>query len=162
MKLIDIIVEELEDRQKEDFLTKQRRKVRNIHSAIKRGTVNIGTTTFNYVLSNNYNVNVEYRKSGQVETIVRFEEEYLTPRYKDRILKLYKVNPDGEDEYVPYGQQIKFDDQKRVKERFGTTIYEAAWKKIMDTFKKFGIRVYPEDVAQLPSDVDYSRYRKID
>ena len=149
MKLIDIIVEELEDRQKEELLIKQRKKVRNILSALKRGSLIIDNTTYNYVLGNDYEVKVEYRKSGTIETIVRFSEEYLTPRYKDRILKLYKVNPDGEEEYVLYGQQVKFSDGKRIKERFGTGLYESAWDKIGETFQKLGIRIYPEIVAEL-------------
>jgi hypothetical protein len=153
MKLIDIIVEELEDRQKEDFLIKQRKKVRNIHSAIKRGTITMDDRNYNYVLGNDYNVNVEYRKSGPVETIVRFSEEYLTPRYKDRILKLYKVNPDGEDEYVPYGHTMKSYKEYYHAMKFDNPTYEAAWKKITDTFKKFGIRIYPLNVTQTNLDL---------
>lgn len=158
MRLIDIIVEELEDRQKEELLIKQRKKVRNILSALKRGTVNIDNTTYNYVLGNDYDVKVEYRKSGTIETTVRFSEEYLTPRYKDKILKLYKVNPDGEEEYIPYGQQLKFSDGKRTYERFGTELYESVWGMVKETFKKLGIRIYPEKVAYLYPEMDHSKY----
>jgi len=149
MKLLDIVREE-EDKQ--NYLIKQRKKVRHIHSALKRGKITIDNIQYNYVLGNDFDIDVTYR-NGYEETEVRFKEEMLTPKYRDKILKLYKVNPDGEEEYVPYGHTMKSYKEYYHAMKFDNPTYEAAWKKITDTFKKFGIRIYPLNVTQTNLDL---------
>ena len=145
MKLLDIVREEVEDKQ--DYLIKQRKKVRHIHSALKRGKITIDNIQYKYVLGNDFDVNVIYC-NGYEETEVRFKEEMLTPKYRDKILKLYKVNPDGEEEYVPYGHTMKSYKEYYHAMKYDNPTYESAWDIIKGKFKNFTIRIYPFNVTQ--------------